>query len=97
MWVDLVKETTTVLLIKDTGETPWLILHRLDVLNLDKQNITRLSGLDFKWTSKVVDLGQVDVTHVICAVVVADLSSSPVHTLNLDHLSVLDRAMHRDY
>ena len=97
MWIDLVKETTAVLLIKNAGETPWLILHRLDVLNLDKQNITRLSGFDLKWTSKVVDFGQVDVTHIICAVIVADLSSSPVYTLNLDHLSVLDRAVSRDY
>ena len=37
-----------------------------------------------------MDLGQVDVLHVICAVVVANLSSCPVHALYLDDLSIVD-------
>jgi len=94
--VDLVEETTAVLLVKDTSETPWLVLHWLDVLNLNEKNVTGLGGLDLEWTSKVVDLGQVDVFHVVGAVIVADLSASPVYTLDLDDFVVLDCAVSGD-
>jgi len=95
--IDLVQETTTILPVEHAGEAPRLFLHRLDVLDLDEQDITRLSRFDLEGASQIVDLGQVDVAHVFSAVVVLDLSASPVDTLDLDHLSILDAASERDW
>lgn len=94
--VNLVEETTAVLPVKDTSETPWLVLQWLNVLNLNEKNVTRLGGLDLEWTSEVVDLGQVDVFHVVGTVIVANLSAGPVYTLDLDDFVVLDCASSRN-
>jgi hypothetical protein len=37
-----------------------------------------------------VDLGEVDVSHVICGVVVADLTTGPVYAFDLDDFIGLD-------
>ena len=37
-----------------------------------------------------MDFCQVDVLHVVGAVVVTNLSAGPVNTFNLDHLAILD-------
>jgi hypothetical protein len=39
-----------------------------------------------------VDLGEVHITHVIGAVIVTDLATSPVYTFDLDDFVVLDCA-----
>lgn len=39
-----------------------------------------------------MDLGQVDVPHVVCRIVVADLPARPVDALDLDGLTVRDGA-----
>jgi hypothetical protein len=44
-----------------------------------------------------VDLGQVDVLHVICTVVVLDLSARPIQAFDLDGLSVLNCTAERDW
>ncbi len=90
MGVDFVEEASAIVFIEDTSEAPWLLLEWLHVLNLDHEDIARLGVLHLKGSTQVVDRGQVDVLHVICAVVVADLATSPVHALNLHNLSIFD-------
>ncbi len=93
--VNLIQETPTIALVKYASETPGLLLERLHILYLNDKNISRLRGLDFERTGQVVNLGQVDVSHIICAVVVSNLSTRPVYTFDLDNLVVLDRAAER--
>lgn len=83
--------------MEDAREAPWVVLERLDVLDLDQQNVAGLGGLDFEWSGQVVHLRQVDVLDVVGAVVVLDLSARPVQTFDLDCLAVLDGAAEGDY
>lgn len=94
--VEFVEEATAVLFVEDAGEAPWLVLHGLDVHDLDDEDVARLGGFDLEGPGQVVDLGQVDVLHVVCAVVVADLSTGPVKTFDLDRLAVFDGACEWD-
>ena len=90
--INLVQEPSSIVLRKDSSESPGLLIEWLYVLDLQHQNITRLCCLNIKRSSEVVDLGEVDTAHVIGAVVVADLSTGPVYTLNLNDFIVLDSA-----
>lgn len=90
MGVDFVEETSAIVFFEDTSEAPWLLLERLHVLDLDNEDIARLGVLHLKGSTQVMDLGQVDVLHVICAVVVANLATSPIHALNFYNLSIFD-------
>lgn len=76
-WIDLVEEPTAVGFVKNARESPGLVFKRLDVHDLDEQDVSRLGRLDLKGPRQVVDLGQVDVAHVVGAVVVADLAAGP--------------------
>ncbi len=44
-----------------------------------------------------MNLGQINILHVISAVIVPNLSSSPIDAFNLDDLSILDRATEGNY
>lgn len=59
------------------------MLKGLDILDLDDQHVALLGGLDLEGAGEVVDLGQVDVLHVVGAVVVADLAARPVDAFDL--------------
>ena len=71
--------------IKHTGEPPWLILKGLHVLNLDEQNIAWFSSLNLKRSREVVNLGEIDIPHVVGRIIVFDLPTCPVETLDFDH------------
>jgi hypothetical protein len=94
--VNLIEETAAIAPVEDASEAPRVVLERLDVHDLDEQDVARHRGLDLEWAAQVVDLGEVDIADVIGRVVVLDLAAGPVDTLNLDCLSVLDRAGGRD-
>lgn len=47
--IDFVQEATPVLFVKNSGETPELLLEGLDVLNLDDEDISWLSAFDLEW------------------------------------------------
>lgn len=94
--IQLIQEPTTILLCKDTGETPRLILQRLYVLNLYNQYISRFSIFDLKGSAEVVDLGQVNILDVVCVVGVFDLAAGPVNAFDLDYFAVCDLACKRD-
>lgn len=95
--IDLIQKSTTILLVEYSCEAPWLILKWLNVLDLNYEHIARLGCFNLKRSGQVVNLGQVYILHVISAVVVPNLSSSPVDTFNFDNLSVLDRATEGNY
>lgn len=88
--VDLVKEASPVVLVEYARKAPRLLLEWLHILNLHHEDISRFSAFHFKWARQVVNLREVDVLHVICAVVVANLSSCPIDALHLEDLPVFD-------
>ena len=88
--IDLIQKAATIVLVKDTSEAPWLVLKWLYILYLDYKNVSRLCSLHFKGARKIVDLGEVDVFHIVRAVIVSNLSSRPINTLDLDDLTTLN-------
>lgn len=90
--VEFVEKATAVLFVEDAGEAPGLVLHGLHVHDFDDEDVAGLGGFDLEGPGQVVDLGQVNVLHVVCAVVVADLPTGPVKTFDLDRLAVLNGA-----
>ena len=64
--------------------------HRLDILDLDYEDIAWFSSLNLKWAREIVDLGQVDIQHIICTVIISNLAASPVHAFDLHDLAILD-------
>lgn len=88
--IDFVKEASAVISVEDTGEAPWLLLKWLHVLDLDHEDVARLGIFHLEGSAQIVDLGQINVLHVICAVIVANLTTGPIHALDLDNFSVFD-------
>jgi hypothetical protein len=95
--VYVIKETPSIVLVEDPRETPWMLLEWLDVLDLNEENIARLGRLDLEWAGQIVDLGQVDILHIVGAIIVLDLAACPIETFNFDHFVVLDRSAEGDY
>jgi hypothetical protein len=54
--IQLIQETSSILFVEDSAESPWLLFEWLDVLNLDEQDIARLSGFDVEWTRQIMNL-----------------------------------------
>lgn len=94
--VMVIQESASIMPMEDTAKTPWLVLERLHVLDLDDQDIARFSGVDVKRTGQVVDLREVYVFDVVRRVVVLDLSPCPVEAFDLDSLSLGDLPTGRD-
>lgn len=90
--VYLIQKPATVLLRKYPREAPRSLFKRLHVLDLDEEDITRLGRLNLKGPGEVVHPGEIDVPHVVGAVVVADLAARPVDAFDLDDLAVFDGA-----
>ena len=67
-----------------------MVLEWLNVLDLDQQHVTGFSGLDLKRSGQIVDLGQVDIFHIVGTIVVLDLTTSPVKAFDFDCLAVFD-------
>ena len=91
--IDLIQKSSAVVLGKDTSEAPWLMLEWLDILDLDQEHITGLSAFNLERSGKVVDSCEVNILHIICRVIVANLATGPVHTLDFNDLSILDGAI----
>lgn len=95
--IDLVQKSPAIMTMKNTRESPWLLLQGLNILDLNPQNITRLCRLDIKWPREIVDLGQVYVLDIIGGVVILDLASGPVHTFDFHDFIVGNSASTGDY
>lgn len=94
--VDLIQESASVLLVEDACEAPRLVLEGLNIHDLDEKDISWLGLFDFERTGEVVDSRKVNIQDIVGTVIVLDLSTGPVETLDLDRLSILDRAAERD-
>jgi hypothetical protein len=86
----LIQEPTSIVFVKHARKSPWVVLERLYILNLDEQNVAWLGGLDFERARQVVDLSEINILHVVGAIIVADLATSPIQTFDLHNLAVLD-------
>jgi hypothetical protein len=93
----ILKEPSTVVAIKDSRETPWCVFKRLDIRDVDHQQIPWFGALNLEWTGQVMNLAQVYRAYILGAIVVANLTAGPVDAFNLDSLSRLDRPNCRDY
>ena len=94
--VYLSQEPTAVVPIEHAREAPRLLLERLHILNLHDKDVTWFGGLDLEGPGQIVNLGQIDVLHVIGTVVIADLAAGPVDALDFDHLTVFDGPIEGD-
>lgn len=94
--VYLVQKATTIIFVENPRESPRLILEGLHILNLNYQNVARFGSLNLERTAQIVDFRQIDVLHIIRAIVVANLPTSPVDAFNLYNFTVLDRAAEWD-
>ena len=65
-------------------------------MNLNYEHVSWLGGFNLERPGQIVDLGEIDIFHVVCTIVVADLSSRPIDAFNLDNLAILDLAAKRD-
>jgi hypothetical protein len=88
--INLIQKPATILPRKHARKPPRLLLQRLHILNLHHEHVPRLRALNVKGSREVVDLGEVHVAHVVCAVVVADLAAGPVNAFDLDNFAGRD-------
>jgi hypothetical protein len=86
----LIQEPASIIFVKHARKSPRVVLERLYILNLDEQYVAWLGGLDFERSRQVVDLSEINVLHVVGAVIVADLATRPIQTFDLHNLAVLD-------
>lgn len=49
-WIKLIQETSSILLVKNTRESPGLLFEWLNVLNLNEQNVAGLGSLNIEWS-----------------------------------------------
>ena len=68
------------------------MLQWLYVLNVYHENVSWLGSLNVERSCEIVDSREIDISHIIGRVIVADLSSCPVYTFDLDCLAILDVA-----
>jgi hypothetical protein len=64
-------------------------------LDLNYKNVAGLCGFNVEGAGEVVNLCQVDVAHVVCGVVVADLAAGPVDAFDFDDFVGLDSGVGR--
>ena len=86
----LVQESSTIALFENTRKAPWLLLEGLNVLYLNNQDVPWLCRFNLKRASQVVNLSEVNIFHVISAVVILNLAARPVNAFNFDDFAVLD-------
>jgi hypothetical protein len=97
LWIHVVQEATSIALVEDPCESPQLFLQRLNVEDLDQQHVAGLGTLNVKGPGEVVHPRQVDVEHVVSAVIVADLAAGPVDAFDFDRLVDGDGGHRRDW
>lgn len=50
----------------------------LNIHDFHDKHISRFCILNFEWSRKIMDLSEINISHIVCAVIVANLTSSPV-------------------
>lgn len=95
--IDVIQKSPAVLLSKDPRKAPGLLLERLYVLYLNDQDIPGLCTLHLEWTTQVVNPTKVNILHIIGAVIIPDLTTSPINTFYLDNFSIFYRSSKGDW
>ncbi len=88
------KETAAIVLVEQAVEAPLLILQGANIQNVHHHQVTWLGTFYANRAAQVMHLQQVYVTDVIGAVVVANLTTSPIHTLDAELVTGLDHGHH---
>ena len=88
------QEAAAILLGEEAVESPLAILHRANIEQINHQKIARLRPLDADRARQKVDDRQVDVAHVVSAVVVLDEAASPVIGLDDEVVARIDPRDH---
>lgn len=57
-------------------------LEGLDIHDLYQEHISRLGAIYVEWAGEVMDLGQVDIEDVVCAIIVANLATRPTRCIS---------------
>lgn len=94
--VEIIEKAAAVFACKDAGEAPWVVLQRLDVLDLDDQDVAGFCALDLKRAGEIVDACQIDILDIVGGVVVPNLTTRPVYAFDLYDLAFLDLATEGD-
>lgn len=71
----LIEETTSILFRKDACEAPWLVLQRLNIVNIYQEDVSGLGSLNLKWSTEIVDLSKIYISNIIRIIGVLDLSA----------------------
>jgi hypothetical protein len=79
-----------------TGSVADLLRHRTEVKDVDDEQIARLGTLDVERPGQHVRMRQVDISDVVCGVVVADLPVGPFPAFDPNLLSWTDIGRWRD-
>ena len=88
--VYLIQKTSSIVFGENARKTPRLLIQGLNILDFQNQNIAWLRCLNVERASQVVDLREINIAHVVSAVIVANLTACPVYAFNLDDFVVLD-------
>lgn len=88
--VGVVKKSTAVVFVKDSGESPGAVVEGLDVLDFDKEDVAGFGAFDIEGSGEVVHAREVDVFDIVGGVVVLDLSACPVYAFDFDGFARFD-------
>lgn len=92
IWEVVSEESSTVLTIENSSEAPFITRKRAEVKNLDNEQISWHRRFAFgvvhaNWPTQVMNQGEVDVLHILGAVIVEDLPAGPVDGLHSEDLA----------
>src|SRR6185437_2261688 len=81
------EETAAILARKNAGEAPRRCRQIADIEEIDDQQIARLRAFTTERPAKIMNLGEIDIAHIVCAVIVFDLAAGPVKTFDPEFFS----------
>ena len=90
------QEATAVLLGEEAVKAPLALFEGADVEDVDFQQVARLRALDPDRSRQEVNLAEINIAHVVGAVVVLDLAAGPVIALNDEIVARLDGGHQRN-
>lgn len=93
----LIQKAAAVFFGEDAGESPRRVFEGLHVCNVDNEHVAGFCTLDLKRASQIMDLGEVDVMDVVCAIIIANLAAGPVEAFDFDRLPAFNLANRGDW
>lgn len=90
--IQVIEEAAAIFTGKDASEAPWVLLKRLDVLNLDDQDVAWFGAVDLEWARQIMDSSEVDIFYIVGGVVVSYLAARPIYAFDFYDLAFFDLA-----